>query len=82
MPRAKDITKFVQNKYMDLKGTKYMKLMYGYIQELKEANQINQFKTLLVANMQSESYDTNKDSKEWQSNVWKKAFSLFVHHFC
>lgn len=50
---------------MDLKGTKYMKLMYGYIQELKEANQINQFMNLLLANMQSESYDNDKTSKEW-----------------
>lgn len=31
MPRAKDITKYVSNKYTDLKATKYMKLMNGYI---------------------------------------------------
>lgn len=37
MQRAKDITRYISSKYFDLQGTKYMKLMYGYFEELKEA---------------------------------------------
>ena len=63
-----------------------MKLMYGYIFELEKADKLAAFKQQLCENMQV-TLDTNissnlKHSKEWQTSVWKRAFSLFVYYVC
>ncbi|KAL4511593.1 hypothetical protein ABPG72_012438 [Tetrahymena utriculariae] len=89
---SKAMNNAILQKYINSEGAIYLKLMNGYLQEIQILGKLQLYRQTLVemvmVNVNSSKYRPSekgvlpesdlKNNKEYQSEIWKKAFSLFL----
>ncbi|KAL4471367.1 hypothetical protein ABPG74_008260 [Tetrahymena malaccensis] len=89
---SKTMNNAILQKYINSEGAIYLKLMNGYLQEIQILGKLQLYRQTLVemiiVKVSSPKYrpiekgdlpeSDLKNNKEYQSEIWKKAFSLFL----
>ncbi|EAR94638.2 hypothetical protein TTHERM_00052730 (macronuclear) [Tetrahymena thermophila SB210] len=89
---SKTMNNAILQKYINSEGAIYLKLMNGYLQEIQILGKLQLYRQTLVEmimiTVSSSKYRSTekgvlpesdlKNNKEYQSEIWKKAFSLFL----